>query len=134
NWFDTKEPKNAKLLKGLPKEEYDQLLKSCDVGLIFLHPDFTIPNFPSRLLSYLEFKLPIIAATDGTTDIGKIANDNGFGFALINGDLPSMIRYTSYFVENEPRIAEMGDNGYQYMLKNYDVSNSYKAIVKHLGN
>lgn len=134
NWFDNNKPENAKLLKGLPKVEYDQLLKSCDVGLIFLHPDFTIPNFPSRLLSYLEFKLPVIAATDKNTDIGRIAQENDFGFTLINGDLTSMIRYTSYFVKNENRIKEMGDNGYEFMLKNYDVNISYQTIVKHIEN
>ena len=55
-WFVEIKPKNALLVPGLAKEDYDLLLNACDVGLIFLHKDFTIPNFPSRLLSYLEMK------------------------------------------------------------------------------
>jgi hypothetical protein len=44
--------------------------------MIFLDSRFTIPNFPSRLLSYMENKLPIIAATDINSDIGKVIEEN----------------------------------------------------------
>ncbi|MBY0244256.1 MAG: glycosyltransferase family 4 protein, partial [Sphingobacteriaceae bacterium] len=47
-WFEQEKPANATLLKSLPKQDYDTLLSACDVGMIFLHPDFLIPNFPSR--------------------------------------------------------------------------------------
>ncbi len=69
-WFKENKPKNATLISILPKIDYDKLLAACDVGLIFLNKNFTIPNYPSRLLSYLEMKMPVIAATDPNTDIG----------------------------------------------------------------
>ena len=53
-WFENYNPVNSKLISALPKQEYDNLVRACHVGLIFLDPRFTIPNFPSRLLSYLE--------------------------------------------------------------------------------
>ena len=53
--------KNLKLMQRLPKEDYDNLVGACDVGLIFLDYRFTIPNFPSRLLSYMQAKLPVLA-------------------------------------------------------------------------
>ncbi|MCG8776503.1 glycosyltransferase family 4 protein, partial [Tenacibaculum finnmarkense] len=70
DWFKEQNPTNAKLLQRLPKSDYDKLLASCDVGLIFLDENFLIPNFPSRLLSYLEMKIPVLSATDCNTDIG----------------------------------------------------------------
>ena len=39
-WFNTTKPNNAKLLQRLPKEDYDQLLAACDIGLIFLDKNF----------------------------------------------------------------------------------------------
>ena len=69
-WFEKFQPQNALLISVLPKNDYDKLLAACDVGLIFLNKNFTIPNYPSRLLSYLEMKMPVIAATDPNTDIG----------------------------------------------------------------
>ena len=41
----------------------------CDSELIFLDYRFTIPNFPSRLLSYMQAKLPVLACTDPNTYI-----------------------------------------------------------------
>ena len=61
NWFKLNKPDNAKILKKLPKSDFDSLAFSCDVGLILLRKEFTIPNFPSRLLTYLENKLPVLS-------------------------------------------------------------------------
>ena len=69
-----------KLMKELPKEEYDQMIASCDVGMIFLDHRFTIPNFPSRLLNYMQVKLPVLAVTDPNTDVGKVIVDGEFGW------------------------------------------------------
>ena len=46
DWFNKHHPINAMLLPVLPKDQYDHLVQSCDVGLIFLDKRFTIPNFP----------------------------------------------------------------------------------------
>lgn len=125
-WFDKKQPQNAKLLSKLPKYEYDLLVRICDVGLIFLDPRFTIPNFPSRLLSYLENSMPVLLATDVNTDIGKIAEANGFGLWCKNGDLNTFIKNMSIVKDS---VLEMGKNGYEYLLKNYTVEKVCKIIL-----
>lgn len=131
NWFITHKPKNATLISGLIKKEYDNLVSACDVGLIFLDKRFTIPNYPSRLLSYLENKLPIIAATDPNTDIGKIAETHNFGFACINGNLDNFCFHLDKLNNNRPLIQKMGENGYNFLLENYTVQSSYNIILKH---
>ena len=70
-YFKEAKPSNMKLMKQLPKDDYDRMITACDVGLIFLDHRFTIPNFPSRLLSYMQAGLPVLACTDPNTDIGK---------------------------------------------------------------
>ena len=63
-WVKVQNSKNSvKLMQRLPVEDYDILVRSCDVGLIFLDHRFTIPNYPSRLLSYLENKMPVETLT-----------------------------------------------------------------------
>lgn len=131
NWIKVVRPINVKLIAGLPKVEYDSLLHACDVGLIFLDKRFTIPNFPSRLLSYLENKMPVIAATDQNTDLGKIMEGNDFGFWAESGDLSGMNRCIDRIANNHDLIQEMGQKGFDYMQKNYTVSNSYLKIMNH---
>lgn len=131
-WVEAFDPKNAILLPGLPKDEYDNIIRACDVGLIFLDKRFTIPNYPSRLLSYLENSMPVITATDPVTDIGTIAEENGYGFYTISGDIERMKNHVSFFCQNPEKIEQMGQNGYNYLKNNYTVEHSYNIIMKHL--
>lgn len=132
NWFNEIKPQNAKLLQGLPKNDYDKLLSSCDVGLIFLHKDFTIPNFPSRLLSYLEMKMPVIAATDKNTDIGDVIEKAECGYKVITGDILGMNECISKFCKNKDLIEEMGKNAWDLLINNYTVDHSYEIILKSI--
>ena len=134
SWFEKNKPHNALLMQSLPKQEYNKLLKSCDIGMIFLDKRFSIPNFPSRLLSYLENKMPVIAATDSVSDIGFIAQENGFGFSVLNGDLESINRYIKKLSENKSENKRMGQKGYDFMLKNFSVERSYNIIISHFYN
>ena len=123
-WFQNNKPKNAMLLSGLPKQDYDLLLKACDIGLIFLHKDFTIPNFPSRLLSYLEMKMPIIAATDCNTDIGDVIEKNGCGLQLVSGDLDKMLHCIDTIIEKEANfkvIRRAGDHRRRHFAGTHDL-------------
>ena len=130
-FFIEDNPKNAMLMQRLDKSEYDILVRSCDVGLVFLDSRFTIPNYPSRLLSYLEYKMPILCATDVNTDIGSIAFDNGYGFNCESGDIAAFNKCLDSFLCPECEIEEMGKKGYEFLLKNYIVDNSYNLIMSH---
>jgi glycosyltransferase involved in cell wall biosynthesis len=130
-WFIENQFSNAKIIPILPKKDYDELIQACDVGMIFLDKRFTIPNYPSRLLSYLEHKLPILAATDTHTDIGRIAGKNNYGFWCENGDLDKFNNLLEVYISDKQLIRKMGNTGYNYLKENYTVSKSYKTIMKH---
>ncbi|MFZ4929998.1 glycosyltransferase family 4 protein [Chryseobacterium sp. Mn2064] len=128
-WFKTHAPKNAKLISSLPKAEYQDLLQSCDVGLVFLDHRFTIPNFPSRILDYMQLGIPIIAATDKNTDLGKIMVDNGFGLWCESKNVEDFNTLID-LVKDEEKRQNMGKKGHQYLIRNYDVQVSYDKIIK----
>lgn len=131
-WFNQVKPSNAKLFKSMEKDDYDLLLQSCDVGLIFLDPRFTIPNFPSRILSYMECKMPILAATDCSTDLGEIMETNRFGFWVKSGDIKGFNKKADLLVSNKSLIIDMGLRSRKFLNENYTVDVSYTQIVKHL--
>lgn len=131
SWFDRHMPQNACLLAELPKAKYDELVSLCDAGLIFLDKRFTIPNFPSRLLSYLEYKMPVLMATDMNTDIGRIAEENGFGLWTESGNIDTFMEMVKFVAEDKERMKEMGERGYRFLCENYTVDKSYQAIMKH---
>ncbi|UZT99692.1 glycosyltransferase family 4 protein [Chryseobacterium fluminis] len=131
NWISDANPKNVLLLSALPKADYDLLVQSCDVGLIFLHKDFTIPNYPSRLLSYLEFKMPVIAATDTNTDIGSDIVANGCGFSVESGNIDEMMKAIDEFAEiNDAELEEMRQRSFKFLEREFQVRASYEKIIK----
>ena len=77
---------NFLLLPAMLKDEYEILVFACDVGLVFLNHECLAPNFPSRLLSYMQAGIPVLCATDTYTDVGRIASDNRFGFWCESND------------------------------------------------
>ena len=133
NWFDTHKPINAKLLQRLPKDDYDRLLAACDVGLIFLDKNFLIPNFPSRLLSYLEMRIPVLAATDSNTDIGDIIEQNNCGYKVLADNQQEMQAKLNKLVQED--LQEMGLNSEKLLWNEYTVDKSYRLIrdkIKHV--
>ena len=130
NWFNSNRPSNATLLSGLPKDEYDMLLASCDIGMIFLHKNFTIPNFPSRLLSYLEMKMPVLAATDINTDIGKVIENSRCGYWVEWGDYSAIQNKISLLCNDNLNV--MGGNAWNLLQKEYLVERSYKLVMEKM--
>jgi glycosyltransferase involved in cell wall biosynthesis len=133
-WFKIEQPKNAILLQGLPKQDYDLVLNCCDVGMIFLHKDFTIPNFPSRLLSYLEMKMPVIAATDPNTDIGTEIEKNKCGYAVLSGDILGMQKAIDALSSNDSNYNQMSENAWDFLEREFKVDYSYQLIKNRLDN
>ena len=129
-YVDEAAPKNVLLISGLPKDEYESFVGCCDVGLIFLDHRFTIPNFPSRLLSYMQNGMPILACTDPNTDIGKVITEGEFGWWCESNDVNNFTRTVEKALKSDLR--QIGKNGYEYLKNNYDVKNSLEIIFKHI--
>ena len=127
DYMEEDKPENVKLMHLLPKQEYDDLVKGCDVGLIFLDHRFTIPNFPSRLLSYLEYEMPVITCTDASNDMGIIVEQNGFGYASISGDLVGFEENISRMAASD--ICGMGRIGRKYLENNYTADIAYCTVI-----
>ena len=117
-------------MQGLPKADYDLLVRSCDVGMIFLDHRFTIPNYPSRLLSYLENKMPVLCATDVNTDIGKIAEKYAYGYWCESVKPENFTSLVDKMLTSDRKA--MGERGYEFLKQNYLVDNTYNAIMRHL--
>ena len=119
-----------KLMKILPKEDYDTLVGACDVGLIFLDHRFTIPNFPSRLLAYMQAKLPVLACTDPNTDIGDIITGEGFGWWCESNDTERFLQCVETALFSD--CAVLGSKAWEKLNQLYSVEDSYETITQGL--
>jgi len=127
-----KEYKNVFTYDYIPRKDYEDLTRACDIGLIFLDKRFTIPNYPSKTLSYFECSLPIMAAIDKNTDYGRMLEDTKSGFWVENGDLKAFENKFDKLIGDRKLRQMMGKNGRRYFEKNCDVENSVKKIEKYV--
>ena len=132
DWYNSVRPASVTVMEALPKEDYDRLVAVADVGMIFLDRRFTIPNFPSRLLSYLEFRQPVFLATDKNTDMGRIAETNKFGLWCESGDLSSAVANINTLAADASLRKEMGENGYRFLKENYTVDKTADVVLRSL--
>lgn len=130
DFVERDKPSNVKLMKRLPKEDYDTMVGACDVGLIFLDHRFTIPNFPSRLLSYMQAKLPVLAATDPNTDIGKVIVDGGFGWWCESNDSEKFHGIVQTIVDVNDENLLRGNNAFPYLNNHYSTEKTSKIIMR----
>lgn len=131
-YFQKAKPTNMKLMKQLPKDDYDKMVGACDVGMIFLDHRFTIPNFPSRLLAYMQAGLPVLACTDPNTDVGQVIVDGGFGWWCESDDSANFAKILE--TVNRTAIKEAGRCGQAYLKKNYTTEQAYAIIMQGLSD
>lgn len=111
---------------------YNEITSVCDVGLIFLDYRFTIPNFPQRLLSYLQESKPVICATDNATDIGAIAVRNHFGVSVPSNNSALWASAVKDLIQDKKLRDRMGNNGFNYLNSEYNVDKAYNSILEHI--
>lgn len=130
SFFQQYKPNNMKLMERIPKDDYDKMITSCDVGMIFLDHRFTIPNFPSRLLSYMQAKLPILAVTDFNTDVKEVIEKGKFGWWCESNNSQNFAKLCETIPLED--ISEKGNRGYQILQNEFSVTKCYQIIIRKL--
>lgn len=130
-FFENEHPQNMLLLSYLPKDEYDQLVKASDVGIVFLNHRFSVPNCPSRFYTYMEYAKPVLACTDCATDINRDIADGDFGWWCESTDPRKFVHLADTVCElGYESIKEMGIRSRKYLERYYTVDKDYQRIIE----
>jgi len=131
-WYLKSGITNIIIKEHLPKEQYDLYVRLSDVGLIFLDFRFTIPNYPSRLLSYMEFCKPVLVFSDLSTDVGNNCEARGYGKWSSSDDINKASDLINDFCTvSDSELRVMGQKGFEFLKNNYSVQNTYQVIMNH---
>lgn len=122
---------NALQIDNLPRDEYERVLRESDVGLVLLDYRFTIPNYPSRILAYMEYAKPVVVATDRNTDFKELIEESQCGLWSCSEEVNKFCENIIYMAENLEVRKAMGNNGRVYMEENFDVSQSVNILENH---
>lgn len=125
---------NLQFVDKVPREEYFQLLSNCNIGLISLHQNFTVPNTPMKLNDYLNAEIPVLASIDRGNDLGILLEKNSMGkfaYADAPDDLFSAFKE---LYEDKSKCHELGQNGKKFCLENLSADKSYETILEIIKN
>lgn len=132
NFIRQEKPNNVKFMSMISPDDFDDLSRACDVGLVFLDHRFTIPNFPSRMLSIMLNEKPILAATDSNTDVGEVIADGNMGWWCESTDIVPFNRFLDEICDNPELAEEKGKNARKYYEMHYTSKIAYHQILKGL--
>ena len=116
----------------LPRDEYNNLIKQCDIGLINLSRKFIIPNIPSKTISYFKASIPVLASTDKNTDYKDLLLKKAkAGLWSETGDLIAYKNNFERLFNDEKLRRELGENGRRFFEENLSIEKAYQTIIKN---
>lgn len=128
---------NIKFINYIPRDEYEELIASCDIGLVSLDERFTVPNFPSKTTDYFKLSLPILASIDNCAkeDYGFfLQTEAKAGKVAEAGNINDLYKIFMELYLNENLRKEMGENGRKYYEKYLSSEVAYKTIMRKVRN
>ena len=117
----------------IPQQDYLRLLASCEVGMIILNEKMATPNFPSKSLSYLNMRVPILAALDHVTDFGVYLEENGAGLWGYSDDIETLKGQLLKYYNSKELREETARRGYELFVNNMTPECAYNYISSQIG-
>lgn len=111
---------NVNFQQFVDKDEYPELLKNFDVGLVCLSPMNHTPVVPGKLLTYMAAGIPVLAVLNRESDGNSIVQDSECGIAVPSDDPEAIKQAINNIVNNQQKLSVWGGNGRQYVVKNYE--------------
>lgn len=113
----------------IPNNEFNMLVKSCDIGLINLSDQNKTSIIPGKILSFMAASIPIMgAANKESQEFKSIINDNECGYIVNTGDIQTYIKFLTKLARDEELRNKMGRNGRKYLENNFSVNHVEKKI------
>lgn len=128
---------NVTFINQVPREDYEKITASCDIGLVSLDERFTVPNFPSKTTDYFKLSLPILASLDkcAAKDYGNfLQNEVKGGLFALAGNIDELYKQFMELYNNEDLRKGLGNNGRKYYEKYLGVDKAYETIMKEIGD
>lgn len=73
-------------------DELESELQDADVALVSQTPDGVEFNVPSKLMNFMTYGLPVIAAVNPTREVARVVRESGGGWIVDSSDLAELPR------------------------------------------
>ena len=103
----------------ISREEYGDLLKACDVGLVSLSSKNKTPVVPGKILGYMAAGLPVAAFLNKESDGHEMIKNAKCGYSVVSDDLSQIVSVITRAYENKHHCKSLGESGLAYVKNNF---------------
>ena len=124
---------NIEIKDFVPRDEYENIIKTADIGIISLNRNYTVPNFPAKVTGYCKLGLPIFASLDQCSYkfLGNFIERNNLGVVTESGNIEQMKDDFLKMIKNLKNYKS--ENIQNVYKKEFDIEKAYNTIMKNIG-
>lgn len=124
---------NILFLNYMPREDYLRFVKSADLGLISINEINAAPTCPSKAVSYMSLKIPMLAMINSNNDYGQILEEKAqAGYWAVGSDKERVYTLFDKLYADAKLRKQMGENGYRFYCENLTTDKVYAEFIKQL--
>lgn len=106
---------------SVPYDEYKELIRASDVGLVNLNPLLLSPVVPSKMVNLMGSAIPVAASLPLGGDAPKIIQDADCGFVVDAGDHVGLAKSILTLYQDQDAAKQMGRNGRKYAEEHFSL-------------
>jgi colanic acid biosynthesis glycosyl transferase WcaI len=125
--------KNLTLLSPRPREEQNQFLNSCDVGLVSLVKNMKGAAMPSRTYNFLAAGKPILALTETGSEVERVIEEDNVGWHVPPNEPEQLLKMIYKIYNEREKIPQMQKSALKSAQKNYSIQTAiekYKSLLR----
>ncbi len=123
---------NCQVHAYVDREQLSDCLSTADIGLVTLLPKFIGLSIPSKALSLMAAKCPIIAILPPKSEMANILTHFNAGIVVSNSHNRSLANEILSLKSNPDRAKTMAENGYLAAKNNFNrkkIAALYKSLI-----
>ena len=122
--------RNISILGQLPRDEQNDFLNACDVGLVSLIPGMVGTAMPSRTYNILAAGKPILALTEDGSELAQVIEEEKVGWYTHPRDPVALVAIIKEAERSRSRLAEMGARARSAAETKYSPAKASAAYAK----
>lgn len=113
------ELKNVIFKPFVSKEDYPELVKDADVGILSLTSANTTPAVPAKLMGYMAAGIPVLAFLHKESEGIKIVKEANCGLATVSDNEEEMLRFTEKIYLGKDKLKNYGESAFKYAVSHF---------------
>lgn len=124
---------NMVFMEYMPREDYEAILQTADLGLISIDEKYKVPTSPSKIIGYMALAKPVLAMFNKGNDYGEFYIDKpGCGLWSADLDHNKMQDNFEWFYSHPEERKKMGQAGYNYYKEHFTVERVCEQLDEQL--